>query len=142
MNNSEWDVRRHGRRWSGEEAVARYALAPGKIELIEGRLLWSDQDRLNLLGLLVENLGADAVVRLGNTDIWREAIAALDRELEGRIARLEGRLDEQAAIAGQGVRCQSDDRQSIKERLAYLEGRLARRYAPRAIVGSCQSRRD
>lgn len=125
MKKSMWDVRRQGRSWSGDEAAARYALAPAKIELVEGRLLWSDEARWNLLGLLVENVGADAVVRLGSADIWRESVAALDRELEGRIARLEGRLDERAAIAGQRVRCQSEDRQSIKERIAYLEGRLA-----------------
>jgi hypothetical protein len=30
-----------------------------------------------LLGLLLENVGADAAVRLGNPDIWRETLAAL-----------------------------------------------------------------
>ncbi len=124
MKHSEWDIRRQGRRWTGEEATARYSLAPEKLELVEGRLLWSDEERLNLLGSLIENLGADAVVRLGSTDIWREAIAALDREMDGRIARLEGWLDGRAAIAGQRVRCQSENRPSIRERLAYLEGRL------------------
>lgn len=127
LSNSVWDIRRQGKSWSGEEAVARHALAPEKIEMVEGRLLWSDEERLNLLGLLLENLGADAVVRLGNTDVWREAIAALDRELERRIARLEGRLDEQAAMSGQRTRCPSEDRPSIKERIAYLEGRVAGR---------------
>ena len=30
-----------------------------------------------MLGLLLENLGVDAAVRLGNVQMWRDAVAAL-----------------------------------------------------------------
>jgi hypothetical protein len=31
-----------------------------------------------MLGLLLENVGADRAVRLGNPDVWRAAVRSLD----------------------------------------------------------------
>ena len=73
----QWDIRREGRAWKAGEALDRYQLAPQKIEMIQGRLLDNDDERLRLLGLLLENVGADAAVRLSDPDIWREAIRNL-----------------------------------------------------------------
>ncbi len=56
----------------------RYLLVPEKTEMIEGRLFWSDADRLRMLGLLLENVGAAEAVRLGDPEVWRRAIEALD----------------------------------------------------------------
>jgi len=36
-----------------------------------------DQERLLMLGLLLENVGVDAAVRLGDPAVWRAAIAEL-----------------------------------------------------------------
>jgi hypothetical protein len=72
-----WDIRREGRRWSGDEAMARFALTPEKFEMYEGRLFGSEAERVILLGLLLENIGADRAVRLGNPDVWRHAIREL-----------------------------------------------------------------
>jgi hypothetical protein len=58
--------------------MQRYELTPEKLEMIRGKLLWSQKDRINLLGLLLENVGADRAVRLGNAQVWRDAVAALD----------------------------------------------------------------
>jgi hypothetical protein len=55
-----WDIGRAGRAWGTPEAMARYQLAPEKIEMVEGRLFWSNEARLTMLALLLENLGADA----------------------------------------------------------------------------------
>src|SRR5712664_947225 len=44
MREERWDIRREGRSW-GREALARYALAPEKIEMIGGKLLASDDER-------------------------------------------------------------------------------------------------
>jgi hypothetical protein len=74
-----WDVRREGRSWSGDEWKVRRELRPEKIEMSRGLLFWSDEDRLNMLVLLLENVGADQAVRLGNPGVWRAAIEALDR---------------------------------------------------------------
>lgn len=72
-----WDIRRSGRAWRDDEAMARYELTPEKIEMIEGRLFWSDEDRLTMLGLLLENVGIDAAVRLGDPGQWKAAVANL-----------------------------------------------------------------
>jgi hypothetical protein len=80
MAEIQWDIRRKGRAWKGIEARERYQLTPEKTELIQGRLFWTEEDRLNMLGLLLENVGADQAVRMGNPAVWREAIAALDAQ--------------------------------------------------------------
>lgn len=72
----KWDIRREPRAWQSE-AMERYALAPGKIELVDGRLLWDDEERLTLLALLLENVGADTAVRLGDPNVWRAAVAEM-----------------------------------------------------------------
>jgi hypothetical protein len=61
----KWDIRRKGRHWR-KEAMDRYNLTPEKIEMIDGQLFWSDEDRLMMIGLLLENVRVDAVVRLGD----------------------------------------------------------------------------
>lgn len=89
MAKAVWDIRRRGRRWRGPEARARYHLSPEKIEIIEGRLFWSRRDRMTMHALLLENAGADAAVRLGDPQVWRDAVAALDRD-----ARKAGQVHE------------------------------------------------
>src|SRR5438876_10071134 len=79
MPDVRWDIRRGGRRWKAGEAHARYQLTPEKIELIEGKLFWSERDRLVMLGLLLENVGADKAVQFGDPAVWREAIAHLQQ---------------------------------------------------------------
>ena len=79
MTDSDWDIRREGRAWNGEEARQRWQLTPEKLELIAGRILFDDDDRLKLLGLLLENIGADRAVRLGDPAVWRAAVEALNR---------------------------------------------------------------
>jgi hypothetical protein len=78
MAQVEWDIRREGRAWSREEWATRRELTPEKIEMIRGQLFWSDEDRLTMLALLLENLGVDQAVRLGRARVWRDAIAQLD----------------------------------------------------------------
>ena len=57
--------------------MARYQLTPEKIEMVRGQLFWSDEDRLTMLGLLLENVGIDAAVRLGDPNEWKAAVADL-----------------------------------------------------------------
>ena len=77
MQHGDWDIRRKGRAWAGDEALQRFELTPEKLEMNRGRLLWDDEQRLLLLGLLLENCGVDAAVRLGDPDVWRAAVADL-----------------------------------------------------------------
>ncbi len=46
--------------------------------MTEGRLYWSDEERLTVLGLLLENVGIDRVIRLGDPRLWRDAVAELE----------------------------------------------------------------
>lgn len=47
---------------------------PEKIEMIEGQLFWSEEDRLRMLALLLANVGIDRAVRLGRREDWRAAL--------------------------------------------------------------------
>ena len=87
MSDSAWDIRREGRAWKGEEAWQRFELTPEKLELIEGRILWDDNERVKLLGLLLENVGADRAVRLGDPAVWRAAVEGLSRAGSGSEGR-------------------------------------------------------
>ena len=73
----EWDIRRQGRAWTGAEALGRFELAPERIEMIGGKLLLDEDERLTLLGLLLENVGVDAALKLGDPAVWREAVCKL-----------------------------------------------------------------
>lgn len=70
----KWDIRHEGRSWSGQEAQQRYTLLPEKIEMHEGKLFWSDEERITMLALLLENIGVDRAVRIGDPEIWRKAV--------------------------------------------------------------------
>ena len=80
MNDINWNIKRKGRVWTEKEAWPRCEMIPEKTEMIDGKLLWSDEDRLVMLGLLLENVGMDEAVRLGDPKLWQEAINSLDNE--------------------------------------------------------------
>jgi len=78
----EFDIQRQGRKWSRAEIEQKYRkLCPDKIELIEGKMFWTDEQRLDMLALLLENVGMDAAVRLGDPVLWKQAI---DERLKSR----------------------------------------------------------
>lgn len=79
MVPDDLDIRREGRAWEGSQGRERFLLMPEKIEMIRGRLFWDDEERLTVLALLLENLGAHQAVRLGDPEAWREAVAGLAR---------------------------------------------------------------
>ena len=73
----EWDIRREGRNWAGEEFDKRIYQAPEKIEF-RGGILISEDQRLTVLAMLLENLGIDKAVLLGNPADWKAAVAELE----------------------------------------------------------------
>jgi hypothetical protein len=75
----EWDIRREGHRWSHEEFDKRINQAPEKIEYVNG-IFASDRERLNVLGMLLENLGIDRAIRFGKLEDWKTAIEALENK--------------------------------------------------------------
>jgi hypothetical protein len=46
--------------------------------MLDGRLYGTEEERLTMLALLLENVGVDKAVRLGEASVWRAAGAALD----------------------------------------------------------------
>ena len=77
MEEVQWDLRPEGRVWQGPEAMARHQLTPEKMEMIGGKLFWSDEERLTMLALLLQDVGVDRAVRTGDPAVWRAAIARL-----------------------------------------------------------------
>ena len=74
---TEWDIRREGRQWSGDEFRKRIYQAPEKIEFVGG-IFTDESERLTVLAMLLENLGIDEAIRLGNSMDWKAALADLD----------------------------------------------------------------
>lgn len=77
FDSKQWDIRREGRRWTGEEVERRLYQAPEKIEFVGG-IFASEEERLTVLAMLLENVGIDVVVRLGNPADWKAAVAELE----------------------------------------------------------------
>jgi hypothetical protein len=69
-------------------------LTPEKFEMWKGKLFWDDVQRINLLGVLIENLGVDAVVRLGPLEVWLEALAAAQGQPRELAPRELGELED------------------------------------------------
>jgi hypothetical protein len=83
MRAPDWDIRREGRRWSHEEFDQRIYQAPEKIEFVDG-IFASEQERLIVLGMLLENLGIDRAIRFGKIEDWKAAIADLEKKQVSR----------------------------------------------------------
>ncbi len=73
----KWNINRTGRTWRGGEALDRFQMAPEKTEMVSGKLFNNDRERLIMLALLLENVGADKAVQLGSPEVWRDAVAQL-----------------------------------------------------------------
>jgi hypothetical protein len=71
----EFSIQRQGRKWSRAEIEEKYhKLCPEKIELIEGKMFWTHEQRLNMLAVLLENVGMDVAVTLGDPTLWKQAV--------------------------------------------------------------------
>jgi hypothetical protein len=76
-----WNIHREGRPWTPEEFRARADRLLGvELEVSHGKLFGSEKTRQLILRMLLENMGMDAVLRLGDVGQWKEAIAAVERE--------------------------------------------------------------
>ncbi len=76
-----WNIRREGRGWTPEEFTARAERLLGvELEMSGGKLFGSEKTRRLVLGMLLENMGMDAVVRLGDLASWKEAVVAVEQE--------------------------------------------------------------
>jgi len=72
-----WKIERKGREWKGEEFDKRIYQAPRKIEYVGGIFI-NERQKLTVLAMLLENLGIDKAVQVGNLEDWKAAIAELE----------------------------------------------------------------
>lgn len=72
-----WDIGREGRGWRGEEFERGFWAMPEKMEATDGKIYFDEEDRLKVLGALLEHVGIDRVVRFGDPALWRAAVAEL-----------------------------------------------------------------
>jgi hypothetical protein len=79
MKPIDWDIRCEGRRWLDEEFDQRLYQAPEKIEFVDG-IFASYRERLSVMGILLENLGIDRVIRFGKLEDWKAAIEELEKK--------------------------------------------------------------
>ena len=79
FNEIAWELRPEGYPWDTEDGhcLRRFYMTPHKNELIEGKLYWTEEDRLFMLALLLENVGVDQAVRIGDPAVWKAAVAQL-----------------------------------------------------------------
>ena len=76
----QWDIRRKARVWSDDEIRSRLELTPEHFEVFDGEMLFTAEHRLNLLGVVLEQVGIDAALRLAPKELWREALDEYERE--------------------------------------------------------------
>jgi len=74
----KWHIRREGQQWLGGKFKNRIYQAPEKIEFVEGGIFTNERERLTVLAMLLENLGIDKAVRLGDPADWKAAVMELD----------------------------------------------------------------
>jgi hypothetical protein len=77
FDTAEWKIEREGREWKDHEFDKRIYQAPEKIEYVGGIFI-NERQRLTVLAMLLENLGIDKAVQLGNLEDWKAAIAELE----------------------------------------------------------------
>jgi hypothetical protein len=78
---NEWNIGRKGRQWTHEEFERRIYQAPEKIEFTDGIFTY-ERERMIVLAMLLENLGIDKAVRLGNPADWKAALAELEQNTD------------------------------------------------------------
>ena len=74
-----WDIGLEGRRWNVTRFHELDSVLPEKMELIDGKLFWSERERLGMLAAMLEQVGLREAVKLAPKELWLEAL----RQLEG-----------------------------------------------------------
>lgn len=67
------DIGLWGRSWTGEKLLG-HDDRPGPVELAAGKLCLEEEQRLALLGALLEHVGTAYAVRLGPIKAWVDAV--------------------------------------------------------------------
>jgi hypothetical protein len=71
-----------GALWTVDEWDALGDILPEKFELIEGKLFWSERERVGMLAAMLEQMGLVAAVRLAPKELWLEALRIAEESPE------------------------------------------------------------
>jgi hypothetical protein len=63
-----------GARWTVHIFDELGSMLPEKFELIDGKLFWSERERVGMLAAMLEQMGLVAAVRLAPKELWLEAL--------------------------------------------------------------------
>lgn len=70
-----FDIPSVGRCWTAEEIALLHDELPERPEMVKGMRCIDDEQRLLLLGALLEPVGTERAVRLGPLNAWKAAVA-------------------------------------------------------------------
>jgi hypothetical protein len=80
MQKIKYKISRQGRAWTRKEILPRLRAFPAKVELIDGKLFWTEAERETALALLLELVGIDKAIRFGDLQVWKDAIEDLEKQ--------------------------------------------------------------
>ena len=69
-----FEIGLEGRLWNVHRFHALDDVLPEKMELIEGKLFWSERERLGMLAAMLEQVGLVEAVKLAPKELWLEAL--------------------------------------------------------------------
>jgi hypothetical protein len=69
-----FDIGLEGRRWKVDRFLELETILPEKMELIDGKLFWSERERLGMLAAMLEQVGLVDAVKLAPKELWLEAL--------------------------------------------------------------------
>ena len=73
-----FDIGLEGRRWTVDHWHSLGDVLPEKFEMIDGKLFWSEQERLGMLATMLEQVGLAKAVTLAPKELWLQALAQLE----------------------------------------------------------------
>jgi hypothetical protein len=73
-----FDIGLEGRRWTVKRFHELDDVLPEKFELIDGKLFWSERERLGMLGAMLEQVGLAKAVTLAPKKLWLQALDQLE----------------------------------------------------------------
>lgn len=73
-----FDIGLEGRLWNIDRFHELADVLPEKMELIDGKLFWSERERLGMLAAMLEQVGLAKAVTLAPKSLWLEALDRLE----------------------------------------------------------------
>jgi hypothetical protein len=73
-----FEIGLEGRLWTVDRWDSLGDVLPEKFELIDGKLFWSERERMGMLAAMLEQMGLAKAVRLAPKALWLEALKQLE----------------------------------------------------------------